>query len=108
MSDTDELLLSGEVQALYSLSYGRQGYFDCDTFWGSHGCDRAAGHDLPHVCGHPEDDDGLCCIHDGVGVSHLVYGDADGEIKMVDDPRVVDRIMLSETRYEMPTFKMDS
>lgn len=23
----------------------------CDTYWGSHGCDLAPGHDGPHQCG---------------------------------------------------------
>lgn len=31
----------------------------CNTFWGSHGCDREAGHDGPHICGF-ESTDGLC------------------------------------------------
>ena len=38
----------------------RLGKPDCGTFWGSHGCDLAAGHEGQHICGH-YDPDGPCC-----------------------------------------------
>jgi len=63
---------SAGESTLLALTYAALGAYPCQTFWGSHRCDRPPGHELPHVCGTPEEDDGLCSMHDGVGVRHLL------------------------------------
>ena len=61
----------------------------CNTFWGSHGCDKEKGHvdagDPIHVCG---SDDGtaesLCSEHDGTCVRFWLW-DGD-DIMSLGDP----------------------
>lgn len=53
----------------------------CNTFWGSHGCDRPRGHDGPHICG-SESKDGPCSqvsYEDGEWVLRYWYIDT-GEL----------------------------
>jgi hypothetical protein len=88
-----------ELEALED--YAVAGDTTCDTYWGSHGCDRRAGHPLPHVCGRP-DDDGVCSIHDGHGCRFVVYADHAGdEITIVADVRPAARTIVSRARYPM-------
>lgn len=48
---------------------------NCNTFWGSHGCDLPYGHDGPCICG-SRDPDGLCTQYEpGVGVRFYHLGD---------------------------------
>lgn len=51
---------------------------DCGTYWGSHGCDLAAGHEGNHLCG-STDPDGLCSENDGSRVRYMQFDTADSD-----------------------------
>lgn len=52
----------------------------CNLYWGSHGCDRPAGHEGPHICG-IYDPDGLCSQWENGYVRYYRYVE-DGLIEL--------------------------
>lgn len=52
----------------------------CNTFWGSHGCDKPAGHtDHVHVCG-IDDEDGVCS-EAVLWPDHTMTGNPNGAVR---------------------------
>lgn len=58
------------------------GHLNCDTNWGSHGCDRPRGHRGAHACGdccecarHPDPDSGCVATWPYYGWRTRFYGD---------------------------------